>query len=97
MMMKTNYSGVIFGPLRIPFFLSTKILKNPYKEKDVRVYLKNKKFKIPDERVRKFVKENVKKKEEQAKKRSRAFYNGPMARLANYVVEDYIHKLILYE
>ena len=93
----TSYSCAVFGPLKIPYYSLVEGPENPYKEDDVEIVVIPKKFEIPDPEVRKFMKENVKKREEQARKEGKVFYDGPMVRLSNYVVNDEDHKLTLYE
>ncbi len=93
----TSYPCAVFGPLKIPYYPLVENPENPYKENDVEVIVNPEKFEVPDPEVRKFMEENVKKREEQARKEGKVFYDGPMARLSDYVVNDEDHKLVLYE
>ena len=90
-----DYPCTSFGPFRVPYFSLVENVENPYKEKDVEVMVSEKKFQIPDKKVRKFMEENVKKREERTKKEGKVFFDGPLVRLYNYVVDDENHKLEL--
>ncbi len=91
-----NYPCTNFGPLRIPYYPCVEDPENPYRETDVEIIVNPEKFRIPDERVREFMEKNVKEREKQAIKEGKAFFDGPMTRLYDYVVDDENHKLILY-
>ena len=92
-----NYPCATFGPLKIPYYSLVENPENPYEENEVEVIVLKGKFKIPDENVKKFMEKNVRKRKKQAEIEGKVFYDGAMARLYNFVVNDEDHKLTLYE
>ena len=91
-----NYKCTIFGPLRIPYYVLNEDPKNPYKKDEIHMNVNPEPFEIPDERVKKHMEENVKHREEQARKEGKVFYDGPMARLTGAVVKDDLHQIELH-
>lgn len=70
--MQPNYPCTTFGELMIPFFPLVEDPENPYKEHEVRINPITEPFVIPDETVRKFMKENLGAKEKKMKGEGKA-------------------------
>lgn len=94
--MTVNYSCTTFGELMIPFFSLVEDPENPYREREVKINPITEPFKIPDETVRKFMKENLDAKEKKMKGEGKQFVNNPTARLNAFtVIDEDNHKLEL--
>jgi 8-oxo-dGTP pyrophosphatase MutT (NUDIX family) len=101
-----DYACQPFGDLMVPYFEIHENVKRPYSSEDVIIspkFLKSedptmtgeKAFEIPDLKVRNLEKEIAQARKEEAEKKGKVWFNGPMVRLENYSLNDDEHLLYL--
>lgn len=90
-----EYSGIVFGELRVPCFQLYEDVSNPYSEEDVIFKEMSGTFEIPDLKVRIFRDKMLERERENSAKKGEEFVDGVKARLVGYSINKDNHTMYL--